>query len=67
MVLVSDSKSVVVQLENGVANYEHLHTGKINLVYFGPQMVKNRTHPWATIRLGIATHLIKVWNLWYWS
>ena len=28
------------QLENRVANYGHSHTGKLNLVYFGPQTAK---------------------------
>ena len=31
------------QSENGVANHRHSCTGKLNLVYFDPQMVKNRT------------------------
>jgi len=35
--------------ENGVANYGHSQTGKLNLVYFGPQTDKNRT--------GVLTHL----------
>jgi len=44
--------------ENGVANYGHYWTGKLNLVYFGPQMAKNRTgvlsHPSAVVqRTGI--------------
>jgi len=36
------------QSENGVANYGHSRTGKLNLVYFGPQTAKNRT--------GVLTH-----------
>jgi len=46
----------------GIANYGHCRTDKLNLVYFGPQMAKNRTgiltHPTAAISLGIATHLV---------
>ena len=36
------------QLENGVASYGHCCTGKLNLLYFGPQTVKNKT--------GVLTH-----------
>ena len=36
------------QSENGLANYRHSRTGKLNLVYFGPQTAKNRT--------GLVTH-----------
>jgi len=36
------------QSENGVANYEHSGTGKLNWVYFGLQTKKNRT--------GVLTH-----------
>jgi len=36
------------QSENGTANYRHSHTGKLNSVYFGPQM--------ATNRIGVLTH-----------
>jgi len=49
---------------NSVANYGLSHTGKLNSVYFGlgPQTAKNRTGvrltQRATIRLGIATHLV---------
>ena len=45
-------------------------TGKLNSVFFGPQMAKNRTEFWPTqraaIRLGIATHLVQVvsWRRW---
>jgi len=35
-------------LENGVANYGHSRTGKLNSVYIGVQMAKNRT--------GVLTH-----------
>jgi len=31
------------QRENGIANYGHSRTGKLNWLYFGPQMEKNRT------------------------
>jgi len=31
------------QSENGVANYGHSRTGKLNSVYFGPQTAKNMT------------------------
>ena len=31
------------QSENSIANYGHSRTGKLNWVYFGRQMVKNRT------------------------
>jgi len=31
------------QSENGIANYGHSRTGKLNLLYFGLQMAKNRT------------------------
>jgi len=34
--------------ENGVANYGQSHAGKLNLAYFGPQTVKNKT--------GVLTH-----------
>jgi len=36
------------QSENGFTNYGHSRTGKLNSVYFGPQMAKNRT--------GVLTH-----------
>jgi len=53
------------QLENGVANYEHSHTRKLNLVYFGPQTAKNRTgvltHPPAIIqRTGINNKQVNI-------
>ena len=46
------------QSENGVANYGHFRTGKLNLVYLGPQTAKNRTgiltHPPAIVqRIGV--------------
>jgi len=31
------------QSENGIANYRHFRTGKLNSVYFGPQTAENRT------------------------
>jgi len=46
------------QSESRTANYGHSHTGKLNSVYFGPQMAKNwtrvLTHQTGGIRLGIA-------------
>jgi len=42
------------QLENGIADYRHSRMCKFNLVYFGPQMAKNKTgaltHPPAIFR-----------------
>jgi len=60
---ISQNATICRQSENGVANCRHSHTGKLNSVYFGPQMVK-KTGPefWLTqrvaIRLSIATHLV---------
>ena len=55
------------QSENGVANYGHSYTGKLNLVYFGRQMEKIGPEFWPTqrvvIRLDIALHLVAVWKL----
>jgi len=42
------------QSENGIANYGHSRTGKLNSVYFGPQTAKNitgvLTHPPAPVQ-----------------
>ena len=50
------------QSENGIANYGHTRTGRLNLVYFGPQMAKIGPEFWPTqraaIRLGSAMHLV---------
>jgi len=50
------------QSENGVANYGHSRTGKLNSVYFGPQTAKTGLEFWPTkraaIRLGIVTHIV---------
>ena len=50
------------QSENGFANYGHSCTGKLNSVYFGPHMAKNRsrvlTHPRGGNHAGHATHLV---------
>jgi len=40
------------QSENCVANDRHSRTGKLNLVYFGPQMAKNRS--------GVLTHTLAI-------
>ena len=42
------------QSENGVANYEHSRTGKLNLIYFGPQVAKNWT--------GVLTHPLAIFQ-----
>jgi len=49
--------------ENGIANYGHSRTGKLNSVHFGPQTaIKIGPVYWTTksaaITLGIATHLV---------
>ena len=35
-------------MENGVANYGHSRTDKLNLVYFGPQTAKIGPEFWPT-------------------